>query len=165
MNPARILAFFLPLAVAAASSATAGEEEAPFSTLYTTDLLPQGEAEFEQSAVWGNGKPGESFSAVEGRTEVEYGWSDNFQLSGSTLYDWARVRPHTSAAPDPNQDGIAFKGVSTEAIYRLLNVRDDDFGLALYLEPTIGPGYREIEAKVLLQKKPLPLRLENQTVR
>jgi hypothetical protein len=159
MTPMRFAGIVCLLWLAAASSATAGEEETPFSTLYTTDLLPQGEAELEQSAVWGNGKPGESFNAVEGRTEVEYGWSENFQLSGSALYDWAIVRAHTSEAPDPDQDGLEFKGVSAEAIYRLLNSRDDDFGLALYLEPTIGPGYREIEAKVLLQKNLLDDRL------
>src|ERR1043166_7381931 len=108
--PMRFAGIVCLLWLAAASSATAGEEETPFSTLYTTDLLPQGEAELEQSAVWGKGKPGESFNAVEGRTEVEYGWSENFQLSGSALYDWARVRTHTSEAPDPNQDGLEILG-------------------------------------------------------
>ncbi len=52
-----------------------------------------------------------------------------------------------------------FVGISGEAIYRVLSPYTDGIGLAFYVEPTIGPAFRELETKVILQKNFLDDRL------
>lgn len=131
----------------------------PFSTIYTVETEPAGEVEVEQWSTWLGGKSRESFNALEGRTEVEYGVTDDFQIAGYVSYDWARDRPHGAATPDEAQNGLDFRSFSAEAIYRLVDPDTHPFGLALYVEPAIGPGYREIEAKLLVQKNFLDDRL------
>jgi hypothetical protein len=157
MPSAKILPFGVALALLGPWAASA--DEPPFATLYGIDVMPAGETEVEQWAGWQSGKPDETFNSVFGRTEFEYGVTDRFQVAAGPIYDWARIRPHDAEAPDAARDGVKFRAVSVEAIYRLLDPKTQPFGLALYLEPAIGPGYREVEAKLLLQKNLLDGRL------
>lgn len=126
-------------------------DETPFNTLYTTDTLPQGAAEIEQWTTWRSGKPHESYRTLQGRTEYEYGLTNGFQISAYANYAWLHDAPGAAH--------IRFNGVSAEAIYRIWDAYTHPFGLALYLEPAIGPNSREIEAKLLLQKNFLDDRL------
>lgn len=141
--------------LAAAGTSPALADESPFGTLYTTDTLPAGAAEVEQWATWKSGKPHESYSRLEGRTEYEYGVTSDFQLAGYANYKWTYQRP----AGGPSDSEAEFTSVSAEAIYRLWDPYTHPFGVALYLEPAIGSGLREIEAKLLLQKNFLDDRL------
>jgi hypothetical protein len=50
-------------------------------------------------------------------------------------------------------------GISGELIYRVLSPYIDPVGLALYVEPTIGPQLRELETRIILQKNFLDDRL------
>jgi hypothetical protein len=127
-------------------------DESPFASIYTTELLPQNGKEVEQWVTWATGKPDEDFDEVEGRTEVEYGISNRFQLALYANYFWNRVVPTGPGAPDSHVDTTRFNGFSAEAIYQVLNPFTDPFGLALYLEPSIGAGERALEAKLLFQK-------------
>jgi len=53
---------------------------------------------------------------------------------------------------DDHYNRTRFIGVSGEAIYRLLSPYTHCVGVALYVEPTIGSGFVEPEARLILQK-------------
>ena len=135
----------------------ASAEDSPFATVYTTDTQPEGEAEVEQWLTWKAGKAHESFNAIEGRTEIEYGLTSKFQIAAYANYEWSRERVHPITGPADTD--TRFTGFSLETIYQILDVDDDPVGLALYVEPKIGPGTRELESKILLQKNFLDDRL------
>jgi hypothetical protein len=139
--------------VASLTGATAAKaDESPFASIYTTELLPQGGKEVEQWATWATSKPDENFDQVKGRTEIEYGITNNFQLALYAHYSWTKIVPNGPGAPDSAVDTTRFNGFSAEAIYQVLDPFTAPFGLALYLEPAIAPGERVLEAKLLLQK-------------
>lgn len=129
------------------STVAARSDDRPFVFAYTTDIEAQYEKEIEQELTWASGHAKEPFQAIESRTELEYGFTDNFQGSLYLNYDWSRIRP-------PSEDAAisSLPGASGEFIYRLLNVDFDPIGLALYAEPSIGNGTRSFETKLLLQK-------------
>ncbi|WP_230414327.1 DUF6662 family protein [Collimonas silvisoli] len=148
-------------------------EESQFAYVYTTDLLPKGAKEVEQWMTWRHQKIAGRYDQVEGRTEVEYGLTDRLQVALYGNYNWtsayhngpdgATTPPEQFAddQPDPNARyrDKRFVGVSAEAIYRLLSPYTDGIGVALYVEPTIGPRFREVETKLILQKNFLDDRL------
>ncbi|WP_230677086.1 glutathione S-transferase C-terminal domain-containing protein [Ralstonia solanacearum] len=137
-------------------------EESQFAYVYTTDLLPKGAKEIEQWMTWRHQKIGGYYDQVEGRTEVEYGLTDRLQVALYGNYAWARAYhngPYGATTPpeqfaDKDVDPDArwsdkrFVGVSAEAIYRVLSPYTDGVGLAFYVEPTIGPQFKELETKV-----------------
>ncbi|HEX9462127.1 MAG TPA: DUF6662 family protein [Alphaproteobacteria bacterium] len=149
--------------------ATAGES--PFGYVYTTDTHPRGQLEFEQWATLRTGKPHGDYNLWQLREEIEYGVTNNFQLSG--YVNWLSVSAFRdkvdgttggafvpeSADPNKRYSSTRFDSVSLEGIYRLLSPYKDPIGLALYLEPSIGPDVREIETKLLLHKNFLEDRL------
>jgi len=124
-------------------------DDRPFAFAYSTDIETAGEKEVEQELTWSSGHAGEAFQALQSRSELEYGFSDNFQGSFYLNYDWSRSRPHLPLGPAERTE---LTGISGEFIYQLLNVYFDPFGLALYAEPSIGNAARSFEVKALLQK-------------
>ncbi len=56
-------------------------EESLFGYIYTTDLLPAGAREVEQWMTWRHGKTQGEFDVWEGRTAIEYGVTDRFQVA------------------------------------------------------------------------------------
>ncbi|MDE1147146.1 MAG: hypothetical protein PW843_11075 [Azospirillaceae bacterium] len=138
-----------------------------FGYIYTTDLLPAGKVEAEQWMTGRLGKAGGDYSVWEGRTEVEYGLTDNLQIAAYANYAWTHVRqdgvdgatavPEVFAEYTPASDTAAFngtkyEGTSVELIYRLLSPYTDPVGLAFYVEPLVGPKTRELESRIILQK-------------
>ena len=138
-----------PLALFACALLSNGAraDDRPFAFAYTTDIEAQGEKEIEQEITWSSGHAHEAFQEIESRSEFEYGFTDNFQGSFYLNYDWSRT--HSLLGPVKSS---SLPGVSSEFIYRLMNVYFDPIGLALYAEPSIGNGSRSFEVKVLLQK-------------
>ncbi len=147
-------------------SFSASAEESMFAFVYTTDLLPQGGKEIEQWVTWRHQKIGGYYNQLEGRTEFEYGLSDRLQVALYLNYNWtqayhngpfgATTPPEQfsdfAVGPDDHFNKTRFVGVSGEAIYRILSPYTDAFGLALYMEPTIGQNFFELENKIILQK-------------
>lgn len=129
------------------SALPAHADDRPFITLYTTDLEPAGETEFEQGLRWYSGHAGESFQEVVAESEVEHGFTDNFQGSLYLTYDWSRTR--SLGGPANSAD---FVGTKAEFIYRVLSPYIDPIGLGLYFEPSWNPDHYGIETKILLQK-------------
>ena len=52
-----------------------------FGFVYTTDLLPQGGKEIEEWVTWRHQKNSGTFDKLEGRTELEYGLTDQLQVA------------------------------------------------------------------------------------
>jgi hypothetical protein len=142
-------------------------EEPLFGWVYTTDLLPDGKYEAAQWLTERDGKPVGQYDVVEGRTEFEYGLSDRLQVAAYLNYEWAdayhdnaitgaTLPPATLAnlnvGPNQRLDTTRLTAVSLEGIYRVLSPYLDPIGLALYLRPSVGPQFREVEARVILQK-------------
>jgi hypothetical protein len=148
-------------------------EESQFGYVYTTDLLPQGAKEVEQWATWRHQKTGGYFDQIDGRTEFEFGLTDKLQLAFYANYVWSRAYhdgpfgettppeplSYDKPGPDDHYNATRFVGFSAEAIYRLWSPYSDPLGVAVYVEPTIGPAFRELEAKLILQKNFLDDRL------
>jgi hypothetical protein len=130
-----------------AADGPARADEQPFFTLYTTQTEAADETEVEQAVRWNAGHARESFNALQSFSEVEYGITDDFQASLYLNYGWARTRPSGSAAETDSDLGL-----SGELIYRLTNAYTDPVGLAIYLEPSVGPNQRGLELKLLGQK-------------
>ena len=148
-------------------STAAYADEPLFGFVYTTDLLPKGKWEVAQWATWRAHKAHGRYNVVELRNEVEYGGTDNLQLSAYINYEWANafhnnvmdgstLVPETfaqlSVDPDDKFETTRLTGVAGEVIWRVLSPYTDGVGLALYIEPTIGPALRELESRIILQK-------------
>lgn len=156
-----------------ATTAFAGEGS--FGWIYTLDLQPKGTAEFEQRLQYNTDQAGGKYNFWQGRTEIEYGVTDNFQIAGylNTSYTNAR-RNYPATAEFPNGEtggwGVAYpgdgnyskwrvEGASIEAIYRLTNPVIDPIGIGLYGEITKGSTKDELETRLLLQSNFLDDRL------
>lgn len=156
-----------------AGSPPAAADEPVFGFIYTTDLLPKDQKEIEQWLTWRRQKAGGTYDQLENRTEFSYGVRDDFQLSGYINYNWSRAFHNGpdgtttppeqfsdyNVGPDDHFNAMRFVGVSLEGIYRVLSPYTDPVGLAFLLEPTIGPNFKELEARIILQKNFLDDRL------
>jgi hypothetical protein len=141
-------------------------EEAAFGFVNTTDLLPKGGEEIEQTLTWRHQKNYGSFDLVQGETEFEYGLLDNLQIAIGGNYAWTSAYENgpfgattpaeqfsvsTPGATDHYSE-TRFLSVSGEIYYRILSPYTDPFGLALYAEPEFGDDFREYTTKLIFQK-------------
>ncbi|MBO9579526.1 MAG: hypothetical protein J7498_01385 [Sphingobium sp.] len=150
-----------------ASPAWAGEPL--FGYIYTTDTLPKGKAEVEQWATLRSQKTdGGTFTQIDERTEIEYGLTDNLQVALYANATWAKAyhngpfgetappEPlvYDTPAPGAHYSNSRFTGFSAEAIWRVRSplLHKDGIGVALYVEPSYGARFREVETKLILQK-------------
>jgi len=140
--------------------------ESQFGFVYTTDLLPKGEKEIEQWVTWRHQKIAGSYDLLEGKTAYEYGLTDDFQVALYASYAWNRANTNgpfgVTTPPEQfgydrigtsaNYSATRFIGFSVEEIWRMLSPYMDPFGLALYMEPTLGSRFFEFESRLILQK-------------
>ena len=151
--------------------AHAGESQ--FGWIYTADLHPKGQSELEQKFFLQHGQSQGQYDYLQIQTEYERGMSDNWQLAlyvnSSDINAYRNGIDGQTSGPhvDPPQGFDTTKRfhtskvetVSVESIWRLKNPVTDGYGLALYLEPEVGPHERELEGRVILQKNFLDDRL------
>ncbi len=133
-------------------------DDQPFLTVYTTDIQTEHGREFEQWLGWKSGHANEAANSFVSRSEIEYGITDDLQVSGYLSYEWEKVRPHPLPSVSQTESAV---GVSGELIWRVMNPYFDPFGLAFYVEPSIATNGREIETKILVQKNFLNDRLRS----
>lgn len=163
--PLRIAALTLTLLTA---NAYAGEGS--FGWVYTLDLQPKGTLEFEQRLQINQGQARGQYDLWQARTELEYGVTDDFQLSG--YLNTSRVNANQNYADGTTSGWLVpasagnspysrtrIDGVSLEGVWRLSNPVIDPVGVGLYLEATTGPVKDELEARLLLQSNFLDDRL------
>lgn len=161
----------LSIGAALAAESPAKADEPLFGYVYTTDVLPKGKYEIEQWATLREGQAQGTFHDLKLRSEVEYGITNNFQVAGYVNYSYIDANRNSTngltegldipPAHDPTQPyrKARFDGVSAEFIWRVMSPYKKPFGLALYIEPEIGPRERAIEFKVIAQKNFLDDRL------
>lgn len=141
--------------------------EGSFGWIYTLDLQPKGTLEFEQRLQYNRAQAQNKYDLWQGRTELEYGVTENFQLAGYLNYSYVNAyRNYPGNSEFPNGEtsgwGVAypgdekyskgrFDGVSLEAVYRFTNPVVDPVGIGLYGELTTGNTKDEFEARLLLQ--------------
>lgn len=161
----------LGASLAAATPALA--DEPLFGFINTTDTLPKGQTEVEQWATLREGRSQGDFHVVQTRTEVSWGATDKLQISGYLNLAHANVWHNTpsgetappeifadfSVDPDRRFKKLRLESVSVEALYRIASPYTAPVGVALYLEPSIGPRTKELEARLILQKNFLQDRL------
>lgn len=147
-------------------STVAHAGESSFGWIYTADLQPVGKVELEQKAFWQHRQAQGQYDNLKLQTEVEYGVTENFQtavyLNSRIVNAKQNNIDGTTGGPETNipadHDPFAsrhrsyFESVSFENIYRVMNPLTDPIGLALYVEPEIGPHVRELETRVIAQK-------------
>jgi len=165
----RNLCFFsmLTLIFVSLSVARARADEPLFGFTYTTDLLPKHKFELTQWATVRFSKyPGGDYWQLENRTEEEYGFRDNLQLSLYQLYNstaayhngpFGETTPpeqfsYYNPGPNDHFNATKFIGIAGEAIYRIWSPYERPIGIAVYEEPTFGAGFIESESKLILQK-------------
>ncbi|WP_443749875.1 DUF6662 family protein [Asticcacaulis solisilvae] len=162
----RVSACLLPLALAAGFSSAAHADEPLFGYVYTTDLLPKGQKELEQWVTLREGRSEGDFHLWQTRTEYSVGITDRFQVSSYINLAATDVKANTpsgdtvppevfadfNADPSGRFKAQRVESVSVEGIYRFMSPYTDAFGLAAYVEPSIGPRTYELETRVIAQK-------------
>jgi hypothetical protein len=118
--------------------------ESLFQRAYTTETVPEGHFEIEQSVRNRNQRAYGEYSAYDFRSELEYGVTDKFQAAIYVNLESL----HAKGAPDDNyapgdtpagfsNDSFFGQGLSAEFIYRVLSPMKDPIGLAFYYEPSL----------------------------
>jgi hypothetical protein len=141
--------------------------EGSFGWIYTLDLQPKGTLEFEQRLQYNRGQAQNTYNLWQGRSELEYGVTENFQIAGYINYSYVdayRNYPSTTEFPLGETGGWGvstpsdnkyrkgrLEGGSFEAIYRFTNPVVDAVGVGVYGEATLGSMNDEFEARLLLQ--------------
>ncbi|WP_206734797.1 hypothetical protein [Bradyrhizobium zhanjiangense] len=141
-----------------ACQARAGES--PFGWIYTADVHPQGTFEYEHKSFMQSGQSQGQYFFMQNKEEIEYGLTNQLQISGYFNWSYANafrngfdgttggpgVTQFLDASFDPysRYEKTRFDSVSFEAIYQVLNPVTDPIGLALYIEPEIGPREKEL---------------------
>lgn len=151
--------------VATFYAAEVSAEESQFGYVYTTDLLPQDQKEVIQWGTLSTKQQGGNFNLFQGRTGLEYGVSDDFQMALYSNYDYVAadhngiggrsVAPSAFAGYRVGTNGIhdsKYVGTTVEGIYRVLSPYQDIVGLAVLVEPTYNESLHQIDSRIILQK-------------
>lgn len=128
-------------------------DERLFGYSYLAEVLPKGDAEFEQWITNLQGHEQGIFSRWQLREELEAGLTDRLSaslyLNLNSVYE-SQWDPATDVVTTTNE--LEFDGISTEWKYLVLSPDTDKLGLLLYFEPRYSSTEFELEAKVVLQK-------------
>lgn len=155
--------------------------EGYFGWVYGLDLQPQGKWEFEQRLQLTRAQETGTYDLWQGRTEVEYGLSNDIQLAGYlNTYSINAANNNTNSdicnqgiSPCTGGYGVSgldhpgdtysktnIDGISLEGIWRITNPVTSPIGIGLYLEPTIGHLKNALESRLILQSNFLDDRLQ-----
>ena len=163
----RRAAITLAVAVLSAIAAPALADEPLFGFVYTTDLLPKGQREVEQWATLREGALAGDFHVVQARTEFSYGMTDRFQLSGYLNLSWADVYHNIPSGEDGPAGDLRRLLRRPQQTLQSLPPRSfsgrgalpespaptpSPLGVAVYIEPSLGPRTMELENRLILQK-------------
>lgn len=125
-----------------------------FTYTYEPETLPKGAVELEQWVTLRSSRTGsvgkENFRRVQFRDEIEYGVTDNYQLSLYFNHQYEHFRNPTTGA---SRTDYRQKGVSIENKLMVWNPADHDVGLSLYLEPTYDGEEFKLEEKIILGQR------------
>ena len=122
-----------------------------FTYTYQSGVLNKGQREIELWNTYSTGKT-EFFNRLENRTEFEIGLGHRLQTS---IY--LNLTTETNGVDNPS-GGKSLEtenqiSISNEWKYKLLDAVADPVGVALYGEVGIGTQEKELEAKLIVDKK------------
>jgi hypothetical protein len=145
---------FVALYCLAASTLVTCASERYFTYTYEPETMPKGAWESEQwftlRADRNQAVGQEDFSLWEFRQEIEYGVTDQYNLS---LYFNESFESYHDPTANSEVSNLRFDGVSLENRYMLLSPVDHSVGLTLYLEPRISGDQAELEEKIILGQR------------
>lgn len=145
--------------------------EGLFGWVYTLDIQPKGQYEFEQRVQWNHRQEGGDYENFALKTEIEYGLTNDVQIAGYINTDYMNAKGNdrfgeTAGSHIPESIDVSkrfrnfrYESASAELIWRILNPYTDVIGLGIYVEPTLGYDNKSIEYRVLLQKNLIDDRL------
>lgn len=144
----------LPQATVSALVSQTPATERLFTYTYEPETLPKGAVEFEQWVTLRSGRTGavgkENYRRVQFREEIEYGVTDNYQLS---LYFNHQYEHFKNPATGASRTDYRQKGISIENKLMVWNPADHDVGLSLYVEPTYDGEEFKLEQKIILGQR------------
>lgn len=150
--------------------ASAGE--GTFGWIYTLDLQPKGEWEFEQRLQLNQNQAAGTYQLWGSRTELAYGLTNDIQIAGYINASRVVAKgnyttcamaesdscPYTAgylvnngATNSSPYSKTRYDGASLELLWRITNPVTSPIGIGLYIEPTLGPVKNELEGRLLLQ--------------
>ena len=144
----------MAIAIASAVTAPAVADENLLGYVRGAETLPKGAGEIYQFFTSRTDKGAGHYSALDTKTEVEYGVTDRFQVSAELNGMAVNTRGILidGYIPSDNKTGLKFRGVELSAKYNFLSPAKDDFGLSgivsmefARLDPHSGQKKREIE--------------------
>ncbi len=147
MNRSALLVFAV-LSAAATTPALAGDRLFGFS--YGSNTLAEGRTDLEAHATWGaHSKDDHSLHALELRQEVEYGLTNDTQVS---VYLDQQYNNEDDGAGGRDKS-FRFSGVDGEIIHTLTTSAEDGLGTAVYGEVEIRDREINLEGKFLMEKQ------------
>lgn len=143
---------------------TAHADESLFGTLRGAETLPQGAIELVQQVNHRYDKGQGSYSAIDTKTELEYGLTH--RLTGAMYVlgqsiNTSGIDPIPGYLPGPMNRSLTPSGIEASLKYNFLSPAKDDFGLAAYfstayswLDPHSGQNKDKLtfETELLAQK-------------
>ena len=149
-----VIALLAAIALGPLAIPMAAADERFFTYIYDADVLPKEALEFEQWVTLRQGHPDGDRQFEQNlwdfREEIEYGLTD--RLTGA-LYLNARQTQTVAQQPGlTDESEFAFKGISGELKYQLVNPNTRPIGVALYFEPTYSGNEKELEYKLIVSK-------------
>jgi hypothetical protein len=146
---AALAATSLLFGLAIASSADASERHMTYT--YSSNVLPAGGIEIEPWSTFRLGRHG-FYMGMDHRLEFEVGVTDAIQTAFYLNMSNVTENVKTPEGTERHSD-FEWSGISWEWKFKLLDSVADPVGLALYIEPGIGPTEGELEAKVIVDKR------------
>lgn len=127
-----------------------------FTYSYEPSVLPKGWMEFEQWITAKVGRESGTYAKWDFREEIEFGLTE--RLTTAVYLNFRDVYSSGVGEGD-DEDGMEFKGVSSEWKYLLWDGKVKPLGVLLYGEATYDGEEAELEAKLVLGKEFGPLAL------
>jgi hypothetical protein len=137
-------------AAAALLAVTARADERRFTYSYEPDVLPKGQIEFEQWLTARLDRDGGDYSGWDFREEIEWGLTEQLTTALYLNFTDEFFAPDDPAAGG-SDNGMDFKGVSSEWKYLILSPYEHPVGVLAYVEgSTDGAHEYELEEKLVL---------------
>ncbi len=108
-------------------------DENLFGYVSGAETLPKGHYDLYQTTTARAGKDAGYYRGWDFETEVEYGVTDKFQISGTVIQHYFNIKNVPGLT---SQDRYQFGGIELSGKYRFTSVFKDGYGLAL--KPEIG---------------------------
>lgn len=133
---------------------TASADNRIFTYTYEPETEPRGDWEYEQSVTLRTGRSaavGQSdYQLWQFREEIEHGVTDRYTVALYLNHEYESFNdPATGATTSQH----AWRGVSVENRYLVLDPVDHAVGLTLYLEPAYDGNNAELEQKIILGQR------------